>query len=108
MLYYDKPIIKGKYIKLWVIFEGKVIFKISITIVKLIDLFCQNLKAHYMKFPLFKAIMLLVGVWFTKSLTSCTVHHVHPVKVVKVKKLPPGQAKKISGEKSARRHAHGY
>lgn len=42
------------------------------------------------------------------GLQSCTVHHVHPVKVVKVKKVPPGQAKKYTGEKSARRHAHGF
>ncbi|WP_438061650.1 hypothetical protein [Flavobacterium sp. RSSA_27] len=51
-------------------------------------------------------LVFLIG--FSSSLQNCTVHHVyHPTKVVKVKKIPPGQAKKITGEKSARKHAHG-
>lgn len=44
----------------------------------------------------------------TIGFSSCTVHHHHRHKTVKVKKLPPGQAKKISGDKSARRHAPGH
>ncbi|SHI44030.1 hypothetical protein [Flavobacterium terrae] len=42
--------------------------------------------------------------------SSCVhVHHPRPTRtvVVKHKRVPPGQAKKISGDRSARRHAHG-
>jgi hypothetical protein len=42
------------------------------------------------------------------SLTNCVVRHTHHRTVNKVKPLPPGQAKKISGDKSARRHAPGH
>ncbi|MGL5113400.1 MAG: hypothetical protein ACRC6O_12260 [Flavobacterium sp.] len=50
----------------------------------------------------------LIGllVCFSFGQQSCTVHHVHPIKVVKVKKIPPGQAKKMTGEKSAKNQAH--
>lgn len=42
------------------------------------------------------------------SFSNCvSVHHPRRTVVVKQKRLPPGQAKKITGEKSARRHAHG-
>lgn len=44
----------------------------------------------------------------TIGFSSCTVHHHHRHKTVRVKKLPPGQAKKITGDKSARRHAPGH
>lgn len=43
--------------------------------------------------------------------TNCVhVHHPGPRRtvVVKQKSLPPGQAKKISGDRSARRHAPGH
>ncbi|MFC4816164.1 hypothetical protein [Flavobacterium sp. GCM10023249] len=53
------------------------------------------------------AMILLVMVCAT-GFTSCTVHHHHNRKTVKVKRLPPGKAKKISGDKSARRHAPGH
>ena len=44
------------------------------------------------------------------TLTNCVhVHHPrHRTIVVKQKSLPPGQAKKIYGDKSARRHAPGH
>lgn len=45
---------------------------------------------------------------FTFTLTNCAVRvgtsHSH----AKVKPLPPGQAKKITGEKSAKNHAPGH
>lgn len=52
------------------------------------------------------AVLILI----TALLSSCVhVHHPRPTRtvVVKHKHLPPGQAKKISGDRSARRHAHG-
>lgn len=39
--------------------------------------------------------------------SDCTVHH-HKTVVVKKKKVPPGQAKKIYGDKSANKHAPGH
>ncbi|MCG2612259.1 hypothetical protein LZZ90_12155 [Flavobacterium sp. SM15] len=46
---------------------------------------------------------------FTASLTACSVRVNAPRRTaVKAKPLPPGQAKKITGEKSARRHAPGH
>lgn len=40
---------------------------------------------------------------------SCVVkHHHHKTTVVKKKRLPPGQAKKIHGDRSAKRHAPGH
>jgi hypothetical protein len=40
------------------------------------------------------------------SMLGCTVQHNHSHH--NSKKMPPGQAKKISGEKSAKSHAHGH
>lgn len=53
-----------------------------------------------------KIAILGILVCFIFGLQGCTVHHVHPTKVVKVKKIPPGHAKKMTGEKSAKNHAH--
>ena len=40
---------------------------------------------------------------------SCTVkHHHHKTVVVKKKRVPPGHAKKMHGDKSAKRHAPGH
>jgi len=54
-----------------------------------------------------KSILLLLAfVMLSTGFTSCVIHH--RTGVVKHKSLPPGQAKKISGDKSARRHAPGH
>jgi hypothetical protein len=55
------------------------------------------------------AVTVLVAV-FTISLSNCSLHvgTGRNRTVVKTKPLPPGQAKKISGSKSARRHAPGH
>lgn len=54
----------------------------------------------------FAAIILMI--LFAVSASNCAVrvgtHRTH----VKAKPLPPGQAKKITGEKSARNHAPGH
>ncbi|WP_035677480.1 hypothetical protein [Flavobacterium limnosediminis] len=49
--------------------------------------------------------LLLAGMAF--SLTNCTVSH-HHHHHHKTKKVPPGHAKKMSGDKSAKKHAHGH
>lgn len=60
----------------------------------------------------FKRIRTIVALFLiTISLVSCVhVHHPHTRRtvVVKEKRIPPGQAKKISGDKSARNHAPGH
>lgn len=50
------------------------------------------------------AFMIVIG------FDSCTVKHTHHHKtvVVKKKRIPPGHAKKIHGDKSAKRHAPGH
>ncbi|MEW5677443.1 hypothetical protein ABGT15_14115 [Flavobacterium enshiense] len=61
-----------------------------------------------MKNMLFKRLMLgLFSLTILVSFSEC-VHHHHKTVVVKKKRLPPGQAKKIHGDKSARRHAPGH
>ncbi|RXR20845.1 hypothetical protein EQG63_02600 [Flavobacterium amnicola] len=43
------------------------------------------------------------------TLTNCVhVHDTRKTVVVKQKPLPPGQAKKIYGDKSAKKHAPGH
>ncbi len=51
-----------------------------------------------------------VFILITALFSNCVhVHHPRPARtvVVKHKRVPPGQAKKISGDRNARRHAHG-
>lgn len=50
------------------------------------------------------ACMLVFG------FNNCTVKHTHHHKtvVVKKKRIPPGHAKKMHGDKSAKRHAPGH
>jgi len=62
-----------------------------------------------MKNTLTKRIIYTVFV-FTVAIgfNNCTVKHTHHTTVVKAKRVPPGQAKKISGDRSARRHAPGH
>lgn len=46
---------------------------------------------------------------FATTITNCVaVHHPRKTVVVKQKRIPPGHAKKISGDKSARKHAPGH
>ena len=40
--------------------------------------------------------------------TSCVVHSSSHKTTVKTKKVPPGQAKKMTGDKSAKNHAPGH
>jgi hypothetical protein len=51
------------------------------------------------------AVTILVAL-FTISLSNCSVHT--RTTVVKTKRIPPGQAKKMTGAKSARRYAPGH
>lgn len=54
------------------------------------------------------AVIIMVILFVIVSMLSCTVHHTHNHSHHKSKKMPPGQAKKISGQKSAKSHAHGH
>lgn len=55
-----------------------------------------------------KYLLVIFIVAMGLSLSSCATRvHVHS-KPNKVKTIPPGQAKKITGEKSAKRHAPGH
>ncbi|WP_163397669.1 hypothetical protein [Flavobacterium fluviatile] len=56
------------------------------------------------------AVIIMVILFVIVSMLSCTVHHTHNHSHThhKSKKMPPGQAKKISGKKSAKSHAHGH
>ncbi len=49
------------------------------------------------------AVAILVAV-FTISLSNCVAH----VGTTSHKRLPPGKAKKITGQKSAKRYAPGH
>jgi hypothetical protein len=56
-----------------------------------------------------KVFLGLMVMTCSVALSNCTVHHHHTHKHRHGKgHLPPGQAKKISGDKSARRHAPGH
>jgi len=58
----------------------------------------------------FRISTIVLFLLVTITFTSC-VHVHHPrttTVVVKKKPLPPGQAKKIYGDKSARKHAPGH
>jgi hypothetical protein len=57
------------------------------------------------KIPSFATqIMILL---FAVSFTNCVGVHTHNSSV-KAKQVPPGQAKKMSGQKSAKNHAPGH
>nr|WP_294934152.1 hypothetical protein [uncultured Flavobacterium sp.] len=55
-----------------------------------------------------KILAIALGALFAFSLTNCVVRHTHHRTVVKEKRIPPGHAKKMSGDQSARRHAPGH
>jgi hypothetical protein len=52
------------------------------------------------------AISILV-ILFAVSLSNCNVHVGTRKATVKAKKIPPGQAKKINGDRGAKRYAPG-
>lgn len=55
-----------------------------------------------------KFLLLIFIVSMGVSFSSCATHVHVKSKPNKVKTIPPGQAKKITGEKSAKRHAPGH
>lgn len=71
----------------------KQILQINILIVK--QSFIETMKKLF-SFVLFSLFFAL------SACTTIHVHHHHH----KHKKVPPGHAKKMSGEKSAKKHAH--
>jgi len=52
--------------------------------------------------------VIILAAVFSLSLSSCAVRVGSSHKMAKAKPLPPGQAKKITGEKSAKNHAPGH
>lgn len=63
-----------------------------------------------MKNLFFKRIFVITAFFLiTISLASCVhVHHSGPKRThAKHKRVPPGHAKKMHGDRSARNHAHG-
>lgn len=53
--------------------------------------------------------MAILVLLFTVSLSNCSIHTRSSSRsTYKAKKLPPGQAKKIYGGKSAKRYAPGH
>lgn len=54
-----------------------------------------------------RSIYAVFAITLMVSFSECTVHH-HKTVVVKKKRVPPGHAKKIHGDKSARKHAPGH
>ena len=54
-------------------------------------------------------VIVMVILFVVVSMLGCTVqhNHSHSHSHHKTKKMPPGQAKKISGQKSAKAHAPG-
>ena len=58
------------------------------------------------KTPRFTAVIL--AAIFSLSLSNCAVRVGTSQNTSKSKPLPPGQAKKISGQKSAKSHAPGH
>ena len=64
-----------------------------------------NIKSFLMKAKYLLAIFIIA---MGLSFSSCATHVHVKSKPNKVKTIPPGQAKKITGEKSAKRHAPGH
>ena len=65
-----------------------------------IIIYLYSMKAKY----LLAIFIIAMGL----SFSSCATHVHVKSKPNKVKTIPPGQAKKITGEKSAKRHAPGH
>jgi hypothetical protein len=54
------------------------------------------------------AVVVLVLLFLVLSVISCSTHtHVHNHPAPSGKKIPPGQAKKMNGDKSAKAYAPG-
>jgi len=53
-------------------------------------------------------ILTFMVIVFTVSISSCSIQTRTSRSTYKAKKLPPGQAKKIYGGKSAKRYAPGH
>ncbi|MFP9113693.1 hypothetical protein ACLI1A_07105 [Flavobacterium sp. RHBU_3] len=53
-------------------------------------------------------IAVALTVCFTVSFTACTVVHSSRGSASSAKPLPPGKAKKVNGDKSARNYAPGH
>ena len=60
------------------------------------------------KTPKFVTQILIMLFAFTLTNCSVKVGHHHHHSSAKTKKVPPGQAKKMSGQKSAKNHAPGH
>ena len=71
----------------------------------IIYLYSINIKSFLMKAKYLLAIFIIA---MGLSFSSCATHVHVKSKPNKVKTIPPGQAKKITGEKSAKRHAPGH
>jgi hypothetical protein len=54
-----------------------------------------------------RAVMAILVLLFTVSLSNCSINTGTSKSTYKAKKLPPGQAKKIYGGKSAKKYAPG-
>ena len=54
-----------------------------------------------------KFALTFMVILFTVSISSCSIHTGSSRSTYKAKKLPPGQAKKIYGGKSAKNYAPG-
>ncbi|SDW18608.1 hypothetical protein [Flavobacterium degerlachei] len=54
-----------------------------------------------------RAVMAILVLLFTVSLSNCSITTGTSKSTYKAKKLPPGQAKKIYGGKSAKKYAPG-
>jgi len=55
-----------------------------------------------------RSVMAILVLLFTVSLSNCSIQTRTSRSTYKAKKLPPGQAKKIYGGKSAKRYAPGH
>ena len=62
------------------------------------------------KIKLSKSVITLLAILFAFSLSNCSVHvkGSHPHHHNSSKKVPPGQAKKANGDKSAKNYAPGH
>ena len=54
-----------------------------------------------------KSVVIILALLLAVSFSGCTIHTGTTQTTYKAKKLPPGQAKKIYGGKSAKRYAPG-
>jgi hypothetical protein len=58
-------------------------------------------------FKTYRITAQIIMLFFAVSITSCVVH-TGTTKTVKTKQVPPGQAKKMTGQKSAKNYAPGH